>query len=360
MQQADDQHNKKRCIGTIDAYDFTPSRSGLGRVKCRARVRNDALTPAPESDAATKESLPLNAIRVFVTIAREESVTRAAQVLGITQSAASRHLAVLERHLGAKLIERRGRRSSLTDFGKLFADAVGEPLDAIAFAVQRMRRSRTDANRIVVRTSLSTFAYTTLIPNLQAFSEEMGATTVDLVTSLSAPTLTEDYDVLITRDLRVTEPSDHWELLRENIVCVGAPELVAGRTLEFAKSAPMLAVTSRPDILPRWLTAMCMESGDIQIGARYDHHYLALPAVTTGQGLLVAPEILVSSLVNEGLVEVLAGSRTLSGMRYRAYAIDRSGNPDLSRIFCRWLVRLCRSALAGKITCGKHDMIKGD
>lgn len=291
-----------------------------------------------------KDALPLNAIRVFVTIAREESVTAAAKALGITQSAASRHLAVLEKHLGAKLIERRGRNSALTDFGRLFADAVGEPLDAIAFAVRRMRRGRADANRIVVRTSLSTFAYTTLIPNLQAFSDATGNATVDLVTSLSAPDLTEDYDVLITRDLTVSEPSDHWELLDEEIVCVGTPKLIAGKGLDFARTAPVLAITSRPDILPRWLTAMGMEPSSINIGARYDHHYLALPAATTGQGLLVAPEILVGDLVRGGLLEVLPGSRAKSGMQYRAYAVDRSGNPDLGRAFCRWLVRLCRSS----------------
>lgn len=321
-------------------------------LNCRHELGNttsgDSAVTQNENGAGERDGLPLNAIRVFVTIAREESVTAAARALGITQSAASRHLAVLEKHLGAKLIERRGRNSALTDFGKLFADAVGEPLDAIAFAVQRMRRGRADANRIVVRTSLSTFAYTTLIPNLQAFSDATGNATVDLVTSLSAPSLAEDFDVLITRDLTVTEPSDHWELLQEHIVCVGRPSLIADKPLDLATAAPILTITSRPDILPRWLTAMNMDQGQITIGARYDHHYLALPAVTTGQGLLIAPEILVSDLVHEGLLQILPGSRTPTGMQYRAYAVDRSGNPDLGRAFCRWLVRLCKASLLDK------------
>lgn len=292
-----------------------------------------------------REALPLNAIRAFVVIAREANVTRAARVLGITQSAASRHLAVLEAYLGAKLIERRGRATQLTDFGRLFAEAVGEPLDAIAFTVQRMRRGRADANRIVVRTSLSTFAYTTLVPNLQAFSAAHGNAVVDLVTSLAPPSLSEDFDVLITRDLEVAEPSDHWDLLEEQLVCAGTPELLEGRDLRLIGTAPILAITSRPDILPRWLTAMAIPAEGVKMGARYDHHYLALPAATTGQGLLIAPEILVSDLVRQGLLAILPGSRTPSGMHYRAYAVDRSGHPDLARAFCRWLVRLCRQSL---------------
>ena len=289
-----------------------------------------------------REALPLNAIRAFVVIAREGSVTRAARTLGITQSAASRHLAVLESYLGTKLIERRGRNTALTDFGRLFADAVGEPLDAIAFTVQRMRRSRGDGNRLVVRASVPTFAYATLIPNLPAFAEEARGAVVDVVTSLGAPSTADDYDVLITRDLDVSEPSDHWDLLEEQLVCVGAAAQFEGQELSAIRSAPIMSITSRPDIIPRWLGAMNLAAGDITLGARYDHHYLALPAVTTGQGLLIAPEMVIADLVRQGILAVLPGSRVPSGMRYRAYALDRSGNPDLSRAFCRWLMRLCK------------------
>lgn len=287
--------------------------------------------------------LPLNSIRAFVAIARERSVTRAAASLGTTQSSVSRHLAVLEAYLGAELIERRGRYSDLTEFGRLFAGAVTEPIDAIFFAAQRMRRrNQANSNRIVVRTSLSTFAYTLLIPNLQDFSNEMGGAVVDVVSSLSPPSSTDGFDVLITRDLALSEPSDHWELHREQLVCVGLPQHVSGRSLKAALSIPILTITSRPDILPTWIGAMNLKAGDIRLGAHYDHHYLALPAVTTGKCLLVAPEIVVGTLVQQGLLDVVNGSRTPSGMNYRAYAVDRSQNPDLARAFCRWLVRLCR------------------
>ena len=83
--------------------------------------------------------MPLNSVRAFAVIARERSVTRAAAVLGIAQSAVSRHLAVLEAYLGSKLVERRGRNSELTAFGRLFATAVSEPLDTIYFTAQRMK-----------------------------------------------------------------------------------------------------------------------------------------------------------------------------------------------------------------------------
>ncbi|WP_342804314.1 LysR family transcriptional regulator [Bradyrhizobium sp. CSA112] len=272
--------------------------------------------------ASEDNEVPLNAIRAFVTIARERSVTRAASALGTTQSSVSRYLAVLQDYLGADLTERRGRRCELTEFGRLFANTVAEPLDTVCFTAKSMRRrNRLDANRLVVRTSLSTFAYSFLIPNLQAFSAEMGGVIVDVISSLSMPTSSDDFDILITRDLSVIEPADDWELYNEQLVCVGSPNHAGGKSLSVVRSMPILNITSRPDILPTWLRAINLTSKDIKSGARYDHNYLALPAIMTGKCLLVAPEIIVSDLVRRGLLHVIPGSRTPSGMQYRAYAV---------------------------------------
>ncbi|RWD42786.1 LysR family transcriptional regulator [Mesorhizobium sp.] len=287
--------------------------------------------------------VPLNAIRAFSMIARERSVTKAAEALGTTQSSVSRYLAVLEDYLGADLIKRQGRNTELTDFGRLFANTVAEPLDHISFTARRMRRKeRQEINRIVVNSSLPTFAYTLLIPNLQEFSNETGGAVVDVMSSLSLPSSTEGFDVLLTRDLALVEPSDHWEIYHEHLVCVSSPRHIGEKGMTAIKSLPILTITSRPDILPTWLKAHGLSSDDIKPGARYDHHYLALPAVTTGKCLLVAPEIIVSGLVRNGLLKVVPGSRAPSGMQYRAYAVDRSDNPELARAFCRWLMRLCR------------------
>lgn len=226
--------------------------------------------------AAQDNEVPLNAIRAFVIVAREGSVRRAASSLGTTQSSVSRYLSVLRDYLGADLIERRGRRSHLTEFGRLFANAVSEPLETVGFTAKRMRRrAAAGTNRIVVRTSLSTFASSLLIPNLQAFSAEAGGVIVDVVSSLSPPTSSDHYDILITRDLSVIEPADSWEIYNEELVCVGPPNLVAGRELSIVRSTPILNITSRPDILPTWLRAMNLSSNDIRAGARYDHNYLA-------------------------------------------------------------------------------------
>ncbi|MCW5257252.1 LysR family transcriptional regulator [Verminephrobacter aporrectodeae] len=59
-------------------------------------------------------------IELFVRIAESGSLSRAAETLGLSNAAASRHLVALEARLGARLVERNTRRLYLTDVGQAF------------------------------------------------------------------------------------------------------------------------------------------------------------------------------------------------------------------------------------------------
>ncbi len=59
-------------------------------------------------------------IELFVQVAEAGSLSRAAEALGLSNAAASRHLASLEARLGARLVERNTRRLYLTDTGQEF------------------------------------------------------------------------------------------------------------------------------------------------------------------------------------------------------------------------------------------------
>ena len=59
-------------------------------------------------------------IELFVQVAELGSLSRAAESLGLSNAAASRHLAALEARLAALLVQRNTRRLSLTDVGEAF------------------------------------------------------------------------------------------------------------------------------------------------------------------------------------------------------------------------------------------------
>jgi DNA-binding transcriptional LysR family regulator len=64
--------------------------------------------------------MTLDQLRIFVAVAERGHVTRAAEVLGISQSAASGAIAALESRYDAKLFDRIGRGIELTETGRLF------------------------------------------------------------------------------------------------------------------------------------------------------------------------------------------------------------------------------------------------
>jgi len=63
--------------------------------------------------------MELRVLRYFLMVAREQSFTKAAEQLNITQPTLSRQLAALEDELGAKLFDRNGHSVTLTQEGLL-------------------------------------------------------------------------------------------------------------------------------------------------------------------------------------------------------------------------------------------------
>ncbi|WP_425260714.1 LysR family transcriptional regulator [Rubrivivax sp. RP6-9] len=59
-------------------------------------------------------------IELFVQVAELGSLSRAAEALGLSNAAASRHLAALEERLAARLVQRNTRRLFLSDVGEAF------------------------------------------------------------------------------------------------------------------------------------------------------------------------------------------------------------------------------------------------
>ncbi|RAS77246.1 LysR family transcriptional regulator [Priestia endophytica] len=72
--------------------------------------------------------MELRVLRYFLTVARVESITHAADILHITQPTLSRQLADLEKELGTQLLIRGKKKVSLTDNGMLLLQRAEEIL----------------------------------------------------------------------------------------------------------------------------------------------------------------------------------------------------------------------------------------
>lgn len=63
--------------------------------------------------------MEIRVLKYFLTVAREQNITRAAETLHMTQPTLSRQLAALEDDLGTKLFNKSGRKIMLTEEGIL-------------------------------------------------------------------------------------------------------------------------------------------------------------------------------------------------------------------------------------------------
>ncbi len=109
-------------------------------------------------------------IELFVQVTETGSLSRAAEVLKLSNAAASRHLAALEERLGARLVERNTRRLYLTDTGREFysrARTIVADLREAESAVNATALNPTGTLRI---TSSLSFAMHHVAPVLREFT----------------------------------------------------------------------------------------------------------------------------------------------------------------------------------------------
>lgn len=78
--------------------------------------------------------MTLEQLRIFIAVAERGHVTKAAEALGMTQSAVSAAVSALETRYGANLFDRIGRRIEITDTGRRFLPEARAVLDRAAAA----------------------------------------------------------------------------------------------------------------------------------------------------------------------------------------------------------------------------------
>jgi LysR family glycine cleavage system transcriptional activator len=293
-------------------------------------------------DVVTRSVAPLNSIRVFVEAARLLSFSRAARALGMTQSGVSHHVSALEAYLGQALFVRAGSSVSLSDAGRLYFDSVQEAVSTIELSTRQLKQGPAESGRLLVRTSLYTFAMTVLIPALPRFCP-LPPIAVEVVTSLSPPRVGDVFDVLISRDL-VIDDEGHWLLAGEELVCVAAPRVVREFAAKPLSAWPFLATRSRPDVLAAWCNRQQADTHDVRAVATFEHYFLALPAALAGMGFLVIPRLLVNDPLQQGQLLEAACSPVRGAASYKAYINPQSQAPEVAKTFCRWLKGQCRQA----------------
>lgn len=121
------------------------------------------------------------ALRAFVRTVERGSVTAAAHDLGVSQPAVTKHLRNLERHVGARLLERSSRMVRPTEQGQALYDGSRAGLAAIEAAMEGVRRDMGAIEGSLRLHAPSCIGAKHFHPIVTAFQAKYPAVTIDLI-----------------------------------------------------------------------------------------------------------------------------------------------------------------------------------
>jgi DNA-binding transcriptional LysR family regulator len=111
----------------------------------------------------------LTAIRAFAQVVESGGFAKAAERLGLSTTATSRHVAELETHLQTRLLNRTTRRVSLTESGRAYYERVVQLLADLEEAEQEAQRAAVVPRGVIKLTTAVNFGVRHVAPAIAAF-----------------------------------------------------------------------------------------------------------------------------------------------------------------------------------------------
>ena len=140
----------------------------------------------------------LTSIKVFHHIVLQGSFTKASDTLGMSVAMTSKHLAHLERELGAKLLHRNSRSLHLTEVGQIYYQKSQEALQVLAEAKSRLQAQSDSPEGILKITMPRWFVSTKVASYLAQFQARYPKVVMNLSLSNQLVDLVADgFDVAL-------------------------------------------------------------------------------------------------------------------------------------------------------------------
>jgi len=249
-------------------------------------------------------------LRYFRAVARDGVLTRAAQTLGISQSALSIQLRKLEESLGQNLFSREQKRLVLTEAGRLvldYAETIFKTGEELMDTLQHRGMRQRQVVRIgVVATMSRNFVIQTLLPlidrpdvelvlrsgSLRELLDHLGAHTIDLILS----------NLPVRRD---AETPWHCRLLAEQPVSLVGKKTKSTRRFRFPhdlRTTPVILPSLESNI--RAPFDLLMEQAGIRpiIAAEVDDMALLRLLARNSHAVALVPTVVVKDELRQGLL----------------------------------------------------------
>lgn len=255
--------------------------------------------------------MEIRILRYFLTVVREESITKASEVLHITQPTLSRQLAQMEKDLGVKLFDRGTRKIKLTNEGILLRRRAEEILQLVDKTEKELVEQEEQEEQVEGKISMGCgeiAAVQLLSQIIKSFRQKYPLVTFDIFTA-TADLVKEQMDKGLLDIGLFLEPIDmeKYEFTRLDIgekwvVLMRSDDPLAARETITAKDLSEL-----PLILPRRMNVQNELAS--WFGSYYDRLNVVFTSNLSTNSSIMVNSGLAYSLVIEGAVPFLDHSK---------------------------------------------------
>lgn len=249
---------------------------------------------------------PLNALRAFEAAARHNGYVAASEELNVTRGAISRHVKLLEAHLGTPLFHRHARGVELTEAGRRFLPVLSEAFETITREAARLR---TDTRTLRILCPPAT-SIRWLLPNLESFRTRHPDIDLRLTTDFFR---TSRFEI---REFDVSFSVEHWPKRLEGLTVVPifpvmltpacTPDLLNGslplRTPADLARHTLLHETPWRHDWQDWLAAYPADGVSAAAGDDFPNLDMAVKAALMGAGVVMADRVLCREELEAGLL----------------------------------------------------------
>jgi DNA-binding transcriptional LysR family regulator len=273
-----------------------------------------------------ERTIDWNRISVFLKVVEDGGFTAAARGLRLPKSSVSRSVALLEKELGARLLQRSTRKVELTEAGRIFYDRASRALSGVEEAALAVADLQTSPTGLVRFTAPLDAGVALLAPLLAEFlARHPGVQVEAMVTNRVVDLVGEGVDFA----LRVAPQQDSSlvarRLRRIDTGVVASPAYLArrGTPKQVSELAEHDCLLFRPERgRARWTLACVDSEASVEVkGALAADDYTFLRrAVQAGIGIALMPLFVIDDLIESGeLVRLFPTFKTQHGYFHLVY-----------------------------------------
>lgn len=246
-------------------------------------------------------ALPFRAIMAFHATARTGSMQQASQMIGVTPSAISQQIQILENHVGTKLFSRAGRKVVLTEAGERYFDVIHSEIERIESATEHLRGNNA-ISVLNVRIS-PTFATKCVVPRITEFLDSYPNIELRLDATNDPPDYSREHI-----DLEVRHGEGRWgeghseRIVAERMIPLCSPDLIEAGSLDVDELEQYRLIYSVKNVVQwhHWFDKV--GHGLVKPANRvlFDRAYMSIETAVNKGGIALESHVIAAKEISDG------------------------------------------------------------